>query len=219
MGHKVNYKINKLSKNNLFLFIAIFGFLFIFPFINGDKTREVFSNIFLSAILLSAVFALNMKREWIIAVAIMAVGFNWIDNILDNEYVSLAKYFIEFAFLTYIVIRLIIQVAGSAQVTRDVIFSAINSYLLMGFLGAILMTVLEFFKPGSLNMVDNNGLFHNLLYFSFVTLTTLGYGDITPYTPMTKSLSLLIALSGQLYLTTIIAMLIGKFLNSSSKRD
>jgi uncharacterized membrane protein len=58
--------------------------------------------------------------------------------------------------------------------------------------------------------------FHDYLYFSFVTMTTLGYGDITPVSSFAKSVTTLIAVMGQLYLTILVAMLVGKFLSRTN---
>ena len=55
--------------------------------------------------------------------------------------------------------------------------------------------------------------FHDYLYFSFVTMTTLGYGDVTPISSTAKSTTIIIAVAGQLYLTILVAMLVGKFLS------
>ncbi len=55
--------------------------------------------------------------------------------------------------------------------------------------------------------------FSEYLYFSFVTLTTLGYGDVTPVSHLARSMAVLIAVTGQLYMTILIAMLVGKFLS------
>jgi voltage-gated potassium channel len=57
--------------------------------------------------------------------------------------------------------------------------------------------------------------FNDYLYFSFVTLTTLGYGDVTPVSHLARSMAILIAVTGQLYMTILIAMLVGKFLARS----
>jgi len=57
--------------------------------------------------------------------------------------------------------------------------------------------------------------FSDYIYFGFVTLTTLGYGDVTPVSPMARSMAVLIAITGQLYMTILIAMLVGKFLARS----
>jgi hypothetical protein len=61
--------------------------------------------------------------------------------------------------------------------------------------------------------------FHDFLYFSFITLTTLGYGDVTPVSALAKSLSIVIAIAGQLYMTILIAMLVGKYISSSIERS
>ena len=57
--------------------------------------------------------------------------------------------------------------------------------------------------------------FNDYLYFSFVTLTTLGYGDVIPVSHLARSTTMLIAVTGQLYMTILIAMLVGKFLARS----
>jgi uncharacterized membrane protein len=57
--------------------------------------------------------------------------------------------------------------------------------------------------------------FNDYLYFSFVTLSTLGYGDVTPVSHLARSMAILIAVTGQLYMTILIAMLVGKFLARS----
>ena len=60
--------------------------------------------------------------------------------------------------------------------------------------------------------------FHDYLYFSFVTVTTLGYGDITPANALAKSIVIVIAISGQLYLTVLVAMLVGKYLSIKQEK-
>ena len=62
----------------------------------------------------------------------------------------------------------------------------------------------------------NLGHFSEYLYFTFVTFTTLGYGDIVPLTPLARSISILISVCGPLYLAIIIAMLVGKY---ASQKD
>jgi voltage-gated potassium channel Kch len=56
-----------------------------------------------------------------------------------------------------------------------------------------------------------------LLYFSFITLLTIGYGDMVPLTPIAQKTTIFIGLSGQMYLTIITAIVVGKFLNK--KKD
>ncbi|MEL6393410.1 MAG: potassium channel family protein, partial [Bacteroidota bacterium] len=57
----------------------------------------------------------------------------------------------------------------------------------------------------------------DLIYYSFITLTTVGYGDIVPTNQIIKSVSIIIAITGQIYLTFVVAIIIGKYLASNSQ--
>jgi len=113
----------------------------------------------------------------------------------------------------------------SKQVTGTIIINSVNGYLLIGVLGAVVLAMAEivqkfFFQTGevAINFAGKAAAgFHDYLYFSFVTLTTLGYGDVTPVSSLAKSITLFIAIAGQLYLTILIAMLVGKYLSRSEK--
>jgi hypothetical protein len=79
--------------------------------------------------------------------------------------------------------------------------------------------LLEFYQPGSFNALE--GLTSDsrqfFLYYSFVTLTTLGFGDITPLTEKAKSLTILQAFIGQVYLVVVLAWLVGMHVSRKSK--
>ena len=66
--------------------------------------------------------------------------------------------------------------------------------------------------PESFTIIDNGYYLYGLTYYSFTTLTSLGFGDILPVSAPAQSVSLLIAIAGQLYLTILVAILVGKYL-------
>jgi hypothetical protein len=115
------------------------------------------------------------------------------------------------------------HIAQSQNVTATIILSSINCYLLLGLLGGLMLTISDIIY----RYIDSSGQhaiafafqrapeFHDFVYFGFVTLTTLGYGDVTPVSYLARSFSILIAVAGQLYMTILIAMLVGKFLARS----
>ena len=119
------------------------------------------------------------------------------------------------------------HIAESKKVNVTIIINSINGYLLIGILGAVLLAVVEtvqkYIYPldaGAINFAGGTAQgFHDFLYFSFITLTTLGYGDVTPVSAFAKSVTLIIAVTGQFYLTILIAMLVGKYLSSSTERS
>ena len=120
-------------------------------------------------------------------------------------------------FFVLTVRRLILYILKIEKVTEGVIVGAVSAYLLMGLAGAVLINLIELIYPNSFNISSDYHNFYNMTYYSFVTLSTLGYGDIVPQTPQAKSVAMALSIFGQLYLAILMAMLVSKFL--SDKRD
>ena len=116
------------------------------------------------------------------------------------------------AFLLYLAFRLVRRIILFRTVNINVILASVAGYLIIGMLGGLSFQTLEVAIPGSFTPITPDNGLYDLVYLSFVTLTTLGYGDITPTNEAAKSLTVLLSIIGQLYLTILIAILIGKFL-------
>lgn len=99
-------------------------------------------------------------------------------------------------------------------ITKNSLISCINTYILAGYLGASLAWLVEVIKPGAfyINHPVVTHQLHDFVYFSFVTLATLGYGDIIPVSEVAKITAVFISLFGQLYVTIFIAIILGKYL-------
>jgi hypothetical protein len=105
----------------------------------------------------------------------------------------------------------------SEAVVKGVIYAAVAVYLLMAQIWAFIYVLLNLIDPASFNLPQGPADLLIFEYFSFVTITTLGYGDITPITKMAKAFSTLEALVGQLYLVVVIAWFVGMRVSSKSK--
>ena len=106
---------------------------------------------------------------------------------------------------------IIYYIFDTQLVTRNIIAAALIAYLFIGLFGANVYMLVELIYPGSFSIpheiiLKDPSVFK---YFSFVTLTTLGYGDISPVSSQARSLCVLEALVGQIYLTVLIARLVG----------
>jgi hypothetical protein len=104
------------------------------------------------------------------------------------------------------------QVLFSGHVDRNAIVGAICLYLMIGMIWALLFMLVEELVPGSFKGLAGNGAdanFMDLVYFSFVSLTTMGFGDITPTLPMARFLTYMEGIVGQFYLAILVASLIG----------
>lgn len=183
-------------------------------------------DIIFTAIILSGTYSLDFAqktRNILIVSGIVTIVLTWLYYFFVNDALGFVAFLSFFCFNLFIAVFMVRHIGRSKQVTLTIIINSINGYLLIGVLGALLLAITEitqkFFShidTGAINFAGKaSAEFHDYLYFSFVTLTTLGYGDITPVSAFAKSLTIVIAISGQLYLTILIAMLVGKYLSSS----
>jgi hypothetical protein len=110
------------------------------------------------------------------------------------------------------------EVIYARRVDANRLAGAISVYLLLGLNWAIAYSFLARVDPGAFAGLEVNAeqLFLHLVYYSFVTLTTLGYGDIAPVSSLARALAYLEAVSGVMYVATLVASLVGSF---GSSRD
>ncbi len=112
-------------------------------------------------------------------------------------------------FFLFIGVKLVQQVGRIGEITLNTVMAAITGYILIGIIGGELVRLVQLIEPGAFNIESTAGGY-TYLYFSFVTITTLGYGDIAPHEPVGQSLVIILAIAGQMYLTIVIALIVGK---------
>ena len=197
----------------LTLLISLVLMFLLRPFLEGFVGINLLMDIFFSFVLISGTYAVSEKRSIFIAAVVFAApallahwGVYFIKNpsliLTGNIFGMLA-----FAYIAVIILRYLFQ---AKEVTADIITGAICVYFLIGLMWASAYAILEAFQPGSFQIPQGTGggMAH-FNYFSFVTLTTLGYGDVTPVGSAARSLSILEAVMGQLYVAVLIARLVG----------
>ena len=121
------------------------------------------------------------------------------------------------AYTTYLVLR---AVVGSTQVTPEIVAGALASYVMIGLTWAIAFGVVETHWPGSIHFAGDNAevRFSDLLYFSYVSLLTIGYGDILPVSRTARTLVVLEGLLGMAFTTVLLAVLVAKVLGRRADR-
>ena len=114
------------------------------------------------------------------------------------------------------------QVLFTGDVNGNKILGAICLYLLMGLIWAILYTLMQLSFDDSFLSLENSKewftLFPDFIYFSFITLTTVGFGDISPTQPVARFLVYFEAVVGQFYLAILVASLVGSHMSAVSKK-
>ncbi len=116
-----------------------------------------------------------------------------------------------FVFLLYVAWLAIRGILRAKSIDRDVLMGGVAGYLLLGNLWGMAYTITEIIEPSSFSTgpIPGEHLFATMRYFSFVTLTSLGYGDISPVGVIAQHLAVLEAVAGQIYLTVFIGRLLG----------
>jgi hypothetical protein len=219
--------MENLTRNNIILLACLLVLVLLNPVLTALPQGLVL-HILLSTIIVSGVnscsFRIKTKRTLQIF-GLSALAIIWLDFFFRSDAMHVLTFGSIFAFVVAIVFFLIRHIARSQTVTATLILSAINGYFLMGLLGALLLNIADIagghlIGTTAAPAIDVAGgtaaTFHDYLYFGFVTLTTLGYGDITPVSPQAKSVSMVIAIAGQFYLTILVAMLVGKYLSQKA---
>lgn len=119
-------------------------------------------------------------------------------------------------FFLITLVRLLTQLARAPRVTLAVLSGAAAGYVLLGCLGGLVATLIESAEPGSFSlgaMPIDGEIYDRLLYFSFVTIASLGYGDVLPVSAPAQRLAILLSLSGTFYLSLLLGLLLGRYIS------
>lgn len=155
-------------------------------------------------------------------VAIAGIVLNIWSFASDNDTLRITSLLFLFVFLMLATFNALRQVAIGNKISPNRIVGAVCIYLLLGVMWSIVYSAIEFFQPGSFNgltEVASPGLNPDWIYFSFVTITTLGYGDITPVTQTARSFSFAEAIVGQFYIAVLVAGLVSAYISAKQDGD
>jgi hypothetical protein len=204
----------------LSLLISMIFLFVVNPFLEGFVGINILMDIFLSVILLSGIYAVSERRAQVIVALLLALPtflLHWSYYFLKIPSFLLTANIFGTIFLAYTAIVILMHLFRNKEITIDVILGSVCVYFLIGLMWGFVYLILESLCPGSflIERATTNNL-ADFMYYSFVTLSTLGYGDIVPLSSPARSLSALEAIMGQLYIAVLIARLVGIHISQSS---
>jgi voltage-gated potassium channel len=170
-----------------------------------------------TALLLLSLLSLGSERKrlkWFVAIIglmVFSAVLRTATGSMPFEYAYLAMFA---AFLTLAAWMVARRVLLTGTVDLNTIFGSVALYLLIGLIYSIVFTALLEFIPDALRGIEPGPWYQviqQVTYFSFVTLATLGYGDITPVSPIAQVIVILEAVTGAFYMAVVVASLIGAF--------
>lgn len=200
------------SYSNIMLSAAIVLFLGS-SLMSGERfSGSLILGISSTLLLLSTILTIQDNRRKLFYFAIGVILLREISRFfIHNPYLESIASLANVVFFLLIVFHLIRQVARSREVDLTVILESVNGYLLVGLSGGILLAMVAIFQQEAFE-VSGIPRFGDFIYFGFITMTTIGYGEITPVTGLARMCSILVGISGQLYIAIIIATLVGKYI-------
>ncbi len=212
-----------LKNRFLLLFLSLVLFLILPPFIGNPVTKHLIVSILFTITLGNSIFITyntRKKSHWSIILPLIIILFTWSEYLVPfkESLMVTVTYLTLLSFFIYIIVLLFRYLFKQNEIDHNIFFVSLSIYLLMGIIGGLLFTAMNNLLVGAFqNNQDGMLNITDFMYFSFVTMTTIGYGDISPAIPKTMMASILLAVLGQVYLTVIVAIMVGKYISQSRK--
>ena len=153
--------------------------------------------------------------------AVAAILLNVIAVATDNQAIAAGSFAMLMFFLLIAIINTLRQVAFGHEISFNRLVGAVCVYLLLGLIWAVAYTLIEIAQPGSFDGLaytgGAGGWNPSWIYFSFVTMTTLGYGDLLPIGSTARMFAYLQAVFGQFYIAVLVAGLVSAYISARQK--
>ncbi len=215
--HSLKHWVEKYRFQLLLLAACL---VLILPAFSGTGfASELFLVISLSFLFIQSMIVASTRSrkraQWrILAVAFMILIF-WLDPVgVQSKALDIFRLATLALFFIFVTVYLLRFIRRSSRVDIKVILTAITVYLLIGIIYGSLAFLMYELYDGAYKFPETitGHLFSTFNYYSFITMSTVGYGDIVPLIPETRTLAYFISVTGQLYIGIIIAILVGKFM-------
>jgi hypothetical protein len=203
------------------LLIALALLFFFFPFVEEVKGGDLIVSLLLSLVLLSAVLAVSDRRSVLLialVLAIPAIAGRWINHFRPDLVHPAVFLTAALVLVAFVVVNLLRFVWRAPSVNIEVLCASISAYLMLGLMWTMAYWLVDQLTPGAFafNAGPRSMNGFNGFYFSFITLSTVGYGDITPVSRIARWLAAMEAMTGLLYVAILISRLVGLYSSAKS---
>jgi hypothetical protein len=222
-------KIKEFKRAHFYyLMIALLIQLIIYPTVAQGKFTGILTEIFATIVLFAAIYSIKpTKKQMIIALCLCGFAFFgiWYSILIEPRfYLTVVSVLCQIGFNIYIIVLVLISLFREKRVTGNIICGAIAVYLLIGTTFSVLYYFMESMAPGSfcINISQSSAeqLLHiDFVHLSFITITTLGYGDIIPISGCARSFTNLEAVIGVMYVAILISRFVGIYIAQTMYAD
>jgi hypothetical protein len=195
--------------------------LFVLPLTPARISTSILLNLVFSLIMLLGVYSLGHNRKvfWVgLLIMLPALIFRWMSYFIDSQVAYGIAEISASVFLFFTFLMIIVHILQEKNISLDTIYGGIVAYLFIAlcfsslYNGIFIFNNNAFLFNGALETIGKSidaQTFGDFTYYSLITLSTVGYGEITPFSTYARFASALQGILGQLYLTIFLARLVG----------
>lgn len=214
--------------SSVHLLLALILLLVVTPFVENSRNGEFVETALMTLVLVSAGLAVGGQRHVVrIAMFLMVptVAANWAHHLFPASISPTLHLACCIVFIGFVIVYVLRFVIRSTRVDSEVICAGVSVYLMLGLLWTFAYLIVAEVDPSAFSIHTDptepqEMTNFNALYFSYTSLTTLGFGDILPISKVARMLTFMEAMTGMLYVATLISRLVSMFspLSSSLKK-
>jgi voltage-gated potassium channel len=196
---------------------------FLLPIAREFGVGGLFFKVVFCALIMTCVYLVSIKRSQVIIVLLLSLPGIFMTLSTDSFEYSLREVmglFSNLGLFAFVIYAIVGHIKSHTQVDHHIISGAVSIYLLIGLAWSFIYMIIELIQPGSFNGIYSSDhvdaksisqVFNHLFYYSYVTLTTTGYGSIAPKSVIASAFSSGEAICGQLYMAIVIARLVSLY--------
>ena len=201
---------------------------FVSPLFSSSAYARPIVDLAVTVVFATAIIVISNKKIHLVIGMVLMIPtllITWGVNFYDTDTLGFVSLIGSVLFFCYIAGLILADIFRAKMVTLDIIAAGISVYLFFGNICGFIYAIIARVDSNAFKIPETTASYlgdslidlSSAMYFSFVTLTTLGYGDITPINDFARSLAFLEAATGQIYLTVLIASLVGIHISTSEK--
>ena len=213
-------QIKLQSRPDLFLLLSLLLVILIYPVLDHDDVRRLVLGVLIFVPVILATFRLSQTKGWVLPSVLLMSGASLLSlasTFFPNRTLTGMKWVVLAAFFALTVVGFFSYLRNARTILTAHLYTAISIYLLLGMQWFAVYSAIDVFRPGSF-LFNNTAIADRqseLLYFSLVTLTTVGYGDIVPLDGEVRMLAALEGVTGVLYVAITVALLVSAYKGSA----
>lgn len=213
-------------KNRFFYLLLALLLFFLSNTFFVDSNFRYLLNIFWALILVMSVFSIRHEKKYLL-LGLIGLGLILLIFHFSAEYghrhafLNLIQTVLAIVFFAIMTITALVYTFDSDKITVNSLCGAVCAYLLLGLTWSYGFDLIHLLNANAFDLstftVTPDNMSTTFIYYSFVTLSTLGFGDITPVAYAAKTFSWFEAITGQIYLTVLMAQLVGLYISGKNK--